>query len=495
MNGYLHAATGSIILTGVLTAACYSPVALSANDQDDQQLPLPNLAQCVNTEPPMLPAKWEATALLQDFVQPILTEGKFTFDESADAFRFQLKSGSIQHADYLATKEGKLYQLNLDGPVQSCLLASHDSPFTVPDRSILPTSNSECAGNSPILGKELDWWKTKSGSVGANWFWTDPVDSSLFRSMYYTKPTQDSPIYEYFSFNYFPEFESVSDTDLPGIVKFCEANATDVDQSAAINLRDLDDMLETSSYQGLQIEAAASIQTDSWIDGLTACDSPSQLPPSWPDKVQASVVMTAVSYNNNPFPSRVYYDWTKQAQLSTLYVQHPTDSLHAKVALLTNDPNPLLQKKPGVGYGYNLDGNGSPYQCGIGVLPGPQRPDWKTNAGCKCMARLAPGSALNNSDVPVSILWCPTDLAQNQVFWTWYDDHGKPNVFMQTNSSPTAGTGLNLADYYQWVPGSEAPADAFTPPPSCIKHTGSMTKGCYNCHMPVNSTFYPPEKK
>ena len=63
MNGYLHAATGSIILTGVLTAACYSPVALSANDQDDQQLPLPNLAECVNTEPPMLPAKWEATAL------------------------------------------------------------------------------------------------------------------------------------------------------------------------------------------------------------------------------------------------------------------------------------------------------------------------------------------------------------------------------------------------------------------------------------------------
>ena len=91
MNRYLHAATGSIILTGVLTAACYSPVALSANDQDDQQLPLPNLAECVNTEPPMLPAKWEATALLQDFVQPILTEGKFTFDESADAFRFQLK--------------------------------------------------------------------------------------------------------------------------------------------------------------------------------------------------------------------------------------------------------------------------------------------------------------------------------------------------------------------------------------------------------------------
>ena len=63
MNRYLHAATGSIILTGVLTAACYSPVALSANDQDDQQLPLPNLAECVNTEPPMLPAKWEATAL------------------------------------------------------------------------------------------------------------------------------------------------------------------------------------------------------------------------------------------------------------------------------------------------------------------------------------------------------------------------------------------------------------------------------------------------
>ena len=66
------------------------------------------------------------------------------------------------------------------------------------------------------------------------------------RDRYYTKPTQDSPIYEYFSFNYFPEFESVSDTDLPDIVKFCEANATDVDQSAAIKAPTLS-LMETGS--------------------------------------------------------------------------------------------------------------------------------------------------------------------------------------------------------------------------------------------------------
>ena len=176
-------------------------------------------------------------------------------------------------------------------------------------------------------------------------------------------------------------------------------------------------------------------------------------------------------------------------------MQHPQGDNYAQVALLTNDPNPFLPgNPPGVGYGYNLDKNGDAHSCFKGVLPGPQRPDWKTIDGCKCMARLAPNSALNNTDVPVSVLWCPTDLQQSQVFWTWYDDNGKPNVFMQTNSSPTAGTGLNLADYHEWVPDSQAPAGTFTPPRSCKTHTGGMTEGCYNCHMPVNPSFYPPEK-
>jgi hypothetical protein len=32
---------------------------------------------------------------------------------------------------------------------------------------------------------------------------------------------------------------------------------------------------------------------------------------------------------------------------------------------------------------------------------------------------------------------------------------------MQSNSSPTAGTGLNLADYYGWQPGLVAPPGTF----------------------------------
>jgi len=35
-------------------------------------------------------------------------------------------------------------------------------------------------------------------------------------------------------------------------------------------------------------------------------------------------------------------------------------------------------------------------------------------------AQIAPHTVLNPSDVPTKILWCPTDLALRQVFWTWY---------------------------------------------------------------------------
>ena len=59
---------------------------------------------------------------------------------------------------------------------------------------------------------------------------------------------------------------------------------------------------------------------------------------------------------------------------------------------------------------------------------------------------------------------------------------------MQSNSSPTDGTGLNLADYYHWKPGSVAPSGTFALPAACQGQPAvQVPKACHNCHLPVNA--------
>ena len=188
--------------------------------------------------------------------------------------------------------------------------------------------------------------------------------------------------------------------------------------------------------------------------------------------------MTAVSFQPNPFPTRIFYDFTKLSQNTTLYYYPPTVEDYAQVALLLDDTGYIAFQRE--------DGTFSSCQQ---ALPGPPVPDWKKVDGCQCRAEIAPNTVLNPSDVPTKILWCPTDLELKQVFWTWYSDSGSPVVFMQSNSSPTAGTGLNLADYFAWGPGSVAPEGTFDLPSACDgqpKQPNAFPKACNNCHLPLN---------
>lgn len=204
-----------------------------------------------------------------------------------------------------------------------------------------------------------------------------------------------------------------------------------------------------------------------------------QLPPPWPNRVQGSVFMTAVKFSANPFPTRVFYDWSRQAQNTSLYYDPPTPTDYVQVALLTGD----------TGYIRIQDQQGGISMCAQ-ALPGPQVPNWNQVDGCECRMQIAPGTVLNPSGVPTKILWCPTNLDARlpQVFWTWYSDMGDPVVFMQSNSDPTDGTGLNLADYYGWSPGSIAPPGTFNIPAVCEgKPKVAVPNACHNCHLPRNS--------
>jgi hypothetical protein len=299
--------------------------------------------------------------------------------------------------------------------------------------------------------------------------------------MYYTEPkrTTPAPVYEYFTFDYFPTFKQVASTNLAQIVKMCRGGSQEPAATQEFSELSIQPLIKKkSTYPKINKHLTAQIQK--WIPGVSICSSPSSLPPAWPKQTELTAFMTAVNATPNPFPTRVFYDWTRspQAQNSTLYTYPEDPKNYAQTALLTG----------ATGYIAFVQKDGTVTDCKQ-VLPGTQVPNWQEVDRCQCRAEIAPRTVLNPSNVPTKILWCKTDLAAQQVFWTWYSNTGTPIVFMQSNSSPTAGTGLNLADYYGWSPGSVAPSGMYDLPEACKKAPkvpNAYPKACNDCHMPLN---------
>lgn len=457
-------------------AASPVPVSTTPTASADGLLPLPSFKACATTTQPELPAKWESAALLQDFFLNALAFGKFVYDESAGAFRFSIADQYGVDLDFLTTTDGQLYLLAGGDEPTSCTLLTNTSPYTVPDRQWL-SAQAVCVGEAPILERNQQWWKNPSGQ-GANWFWYDAGSGKPFRSMYYADAPISTPvpIYEHFTFNYFPDFKEVPSTNLGKILESCRSTAKTATATETWAKPSIEPLFKQSQYPKLHAGTSAKIQ--SWIPGISDCSSTGALPPAWPDQLQVTAFMTAVSFAPNPFPTRIFYDWTQKSQNTTLYYYPPTQQDYAQTALLLQD----------TGYIAFVEEGGGISQCQQ-VLPGPPVPTWKQVDGCECRAQIAPHTALNPSDVSTKVLWCPTDLELKQVFWTWYSDTGTPVVFMQSNSSPTAGTGLNLADYHAWGPGSVAPAGTFDLPAACQgqpQQPGAFPKACNNCHLPLN---------
>jgi len=146
-------------------------------DDATNLLPLPQFKTCASTKRPVLPPKWEATALMEDFFLDTLWYGKFVVDEDAKAFRFSVADDYGVDYDFLVTSDRRLYLLEGGDIPKSCKLQTTASPYTVPQREWLQPSAS-CVGQAPILNRDQQWWKNPSGPVGANWFWYDVVTGS-----------------------------------------------------------------------------------------------------------------------------------------------------------------------------------------------------------------------------------------------------------------------------------------------------------------------------
>jgi len=472
---------------------------LSVNAFSDQtvntevSLSLPEFSSCSSTEKPELPEKWESGALLQHFSDTELVAANLVYDDSAAAMRFTLAGMTGGSGDYLLTDNGNIYGLSGGYPNPTECRFIDRSALKVPTRQWL-NEQSLCTGEAKVTGKDLVWWKNRVvpngegyGSSpspdGADWIWYHKEGQQPYRTMF-SVPNNDYGLLGRFAFNYLPTFRSVSNTNLQALKDLCSQQTKA--QQRNFNIDNVANLLAENSLSEEQEITLPS----KWVPGLQATNP--DLPPSWPSTVGVTTFFTSVNYCYAPFPSSVYYDWSAQSQLTSMYwningavpQEDCLTTFFVQDALLRGqaDPNGNLND---TGFIFERDRSGKPSQCHQ-ALPGIQVPDWKKVDNCIAKAQLAPQSILNPSDEVVKILRCPiTEYPVPQVFWTWYSVTGTPVVFMQSNAD-TAGTGLNLADYHEWVPGQTAPRGSFDLPEICeIEPKQPVPGGCHSCHLPV----------
>lgn len=482
----------------------------------EANLTLPKFSSCSSSQKPVLPAKWESGALLQHFSDPELVAANLVYDESAAAMRFTLAGMTGGSGDFLLTDNGHLYGLSggYPSPTQCRFIGRSD--LKVPTRQWLK-DDSLCAGEAKVTGKDLVWWKYKVAPVteavgrstfshsaprisrkkadsyasspqpaGADWIWYHKNNQQPYRTMF-SVANNDYGILGRFTFNYLPTFRLVKNTNLQALKDLCglQTKAENPD----FNVDDVASLLAENSLS----EEQKTTLPGQWVPGLQPTSH--ALPPSWPSTAGITTFFTSVNYCYAPFPSRVYYDWKAQSQLTSMYWNKdgavPTKTCATKPEFVVQDA--LLRGRAGsslnhTGFIFNRDSSGKPSQCAQ-VLPGIQVPNWKDVDNCVAKAQLAPQSILNPGNEIVKILRCPiTEDPVPQVFWTWYSVTGTPMVFMQSNAN-TDGTGLNLADYHDWEPGRSAPEGSFDLPEICEDtQNRPVPDACHSCHLPLKKS-------
>jgi len=460
-------------------------------ESTDSTMPpgLPQLSACQNTSQPVLPAKWTASALMQTFGEYDVVVGKFTYDEPEQAYRFSLSfAGSEQFTDYLLTADQRLYALQGDYQQPSSCNYSLILQMDLPARQLMSNS-AQCVGQGSINGIVRQWWKDRadpqagSANKGANWYWFNAdSDRNLFRMMPY-KGVDDFGWAGKYAFTYFSEFESLEQTNIAELKALCNVQQPIQEQAneSALSLAEALTQLLPEVSEATQ---ASSSGASAFLPEVQQCSSSSQQPPAWPSTLRTTTLLTAVNVDYSPFPSLVRYSASQPGLRTDMYNPWPQQ----------DKAWDLYSARLMGNTGYSAFFQGLNFSSCRQDLPGPPVPNWMAVDQCECKASLPPGSALNPRDENLLVMMCPlTPSSLNpkdpQVFWTWYGEQsGSPQVFMQSDSSASAGTGLNLADYYSWESNAAVDPQIFTPPSECIGQPKVRVPiQCHNCHLPTNS--------
>jgi hypothetical protein len=392
-----------------------------------------------------------------------LDVGEFVYDAALPAMRatvYGLESGA---ADLLIAGEESYL---LSGP--------HGAPTgcTSLGRSFRPlkpqwlAAESRCVGEAPLATMPVQWWKTPASAERADWHWFRTDTRLPWRSMRAAPSTGPAVIGDY-ALTYYPSFSELPATNLSRLRDFCAARAKadgDRPAAAATTARDL------MALGNAAAEAERSRRIAELIPGLSAQNCARMTPVRWPDQFLLTAIISPNLFEDDPFPSVVAYDWTgARAQGAVLYDAHRRPPSPALVFLL----------KQGIGYDVRRVAPDT-IECRP-IYPGVVRPDWMANAQCQCKGVIAGGTPLSPHG-ETQILACPIRHQEPRVMWNWYTAEGRPQVFAEALAS---GSGLMLADYFEWSPGTQVPPAQFELLPQCkapSRHEPLPTRSCGDCH-------------
>jgi len=439
-----------------------------------QNLKLPEFQRCEAAGQPRLPQRWRSTALLEPFKTPRLLNsfqlavGEFTGDTTLPAMRATIHGLQAQSFDLLVAPESTYL---LTGPSANPTGCQPLGPIWQPPSDNWLSDQAQCVGEAPLIETEVEWWKMPAKPDPATtWHWFSKDRRLPWRSLF-ASPSDALAVLGQYAMAYYPEFTPVDSTNLPGLLEFCRSQTTDaVDPAPARD--DLRAFITDHPNPELEAEREASI--GGLIPGLSlaACDD--QTLPSWPahGNLGFTTFMTPVKFSNDPFPTEILYQWQTRSQRTRLVYPSSSPQEFGDALLIG-------------GNGYGIDrmryGNVS---CAPGVMPGTPQPNWPVLGNCTCRGVLDDNPALSPDRV-TQVLSC--DMEPPSVFWTWYTDAMKPVVFYQTESAPDVGTGLALADYYDWQPGAAIPSGTFALPSQCIgakrPPIPPLSTDCFTCHL------------
>jgi hypothetical protein len=430
-------------------AAIFATIAAAGSPDTaapDRETALPIFSACQPATPPVLPARWRAVGLLFPPLRVQLDVGEFIYDSSLPAMRatiYGLESGTI---DLLIT-DRETYQLAgpRDFPDTCVALGRKYSPPTTHWLS----SGAICEGEASVGPKKAQWWKvpTAEGRTKRQWYTTG---TRLPWRIMFPDRSPDPAVFGDYAITYFPTFTPLAETKLARLRDFCVSKAQRVGQAAAAAHTARELMAIGNDISGA--ERAKRIRA--LIPGLSqkACSGVS--PPIWPHHFVMTGILTPVQFKWTPLPSMLFYDWEKTATLfAYMYEARSVPPVVEIVSVLKNV----------VGYSVEHQQNGA-YACGA-KGPGVIRPDWMAVAGCECKAIIDHNPELGPNEVG-QIRACPIKNQGLYPMWTWYTTEGRPILFTEPRAN---STGLHIADYHRWLPGTKMPQDAFDVPQLCTR--------------------------
>lgn len=371
--------------------------------------PVSDTDECFgSSSPPPWQPQWSATALLTPFNASDLQTANVEYSAELGAMYIALLGpNGLQEYLNVGNETFTLQENSCLGP--------YNFRWVTPPRDWLASRKCECKGSLAISGVQRKAWRCPVYKA-VDWYWFDENDNAW--RMFFSNQTNPNslPLLGEFALVHFTSYGTDTKT-LQTAFDIC-----------------------MKGTRGKEIYPSFSVSPDikgtlpSFVKGFSRGCSDLNLP-SWPQRLQMTATMIPVLPGlENPLPTSVVYDWTRQSQRTTMC----ESSLIYSAYLIVNNT-----------YTTNQELDNGTVTCLGDLKFGPVRPNWMTLDGCKCMGTIVDNSALSPWH-HTTIATCP--LVGDRVFWTWFsNDTGfSPLLFAETLTPPSEGTGLSLADYHSF---------------------------------------------